>query len=250
MRTIVILIFLCGLLPNLLTAQTNSKFFGMLLNIDDTIAVEDVHVLNVSKRLGTTSNKDGIFRISANINDSIIFSVLGFEYDMLVIDSCLLAEEINPYFMRPKIYQLPDVYVWPYLTYAEFKQAIIDFDHKKYVIDVRIPKTEIMNTDALANPGITLGGPITALYNAFSKEGKELKKYQELIERDNFERFLASKYNENIVSKITGIKNTEKLYVFMDYCNLSEAFIIHSKEYDIYLAILQCYDRYTKEQSN
>lgn len=232
-------------------SQESNKFFGELRNYRDSAVIEDVHIINLSKKLGTTSNKNGLFKITSTVGDSLLFSVLGYEFEMVIVDSSnLILERLNTVELAPKTYSIPDIFVWPYLTYAEFKQAFINFDKEIPEVELRLPEGENEMYAAAANPHISLGSPITALYMAFSKEGKELRKYQETLERDNYEKFLASKYNETIVQKITEIQNMKEVRAFMEYCNFSDNFIARSSEYTIYAAILNCYNNYTKEHSN
>lgn len=232
-------------------SQEATKFFGKIINIKDSVVIEDVHVINLSKKRGTTSNKEGLFKISSLVGDSLLFSVLGYNLEMIIPDSTQLDNEhLNKIFLLPKIYSLPDVFVWPYITYAEFKQAFINFDRETPEIDLQLPSKENEIYAAAANPHMSLGSPITALYMKFSKEGKELRKYQETLERDNYERFLASKYNEQIVRHITSIQSIEEVRVFMQYCNFSKDFIARSSEYTIYAAILNCYNNYITDSSN
>jgi len=234
-----------------LKSQDIHKLFGEIKNYRDTTVIEDVHVINLSKKLGTTSNSNGLFKISASIHDSILFSVLGYEFEMIVVDSSHLElEHLNSILLNPKTYSIPDIYVWPYLTYAEFRRAFINFDRETPEVDLRLPKGENEMAAAAANPHISLGSPITALYMQFSKEGKELRKYAETLERDNYEKFLATKYNDTMVKRVTGIKTIEEVREFMKYCNFTDDFIARSSEYDIYAAILNCYNRYLSENSN
>lgn len=247
--------FICAIIISFLfskaEAQEVDKFYGKIKSYRDSNLIEDVHIINLSKKLGTTSNKNGLFRISVSPQDSLLFSVLGYEFEMIVVDSThLIKEKINPVLLNPKTYSIPDVFVWPYLTYTEFKQAFIHFDRETPEVDLRLPEEENEIAAAAANPHMSLGSPITALYMRFSKEGKELRKYQETLERDNYEQFLASKYNAHIVQRITGIKNIKEVRIFMDYCNFADDFIARSSEYDIYAAILNCYDQYVAEESN
>jgi hypothetical protein len=231
-------------------AQEVDKLFGEITCDRDSIVVEDVHVINLSKKLGTTSNKEGLFKISTSVGDSILFSVLGYDLEMIIADSSMLKEEkLNSISLFQKTYSIPDVFVWPYLTYVEFKQAFINFDRDTPEIDLKLPNKENELYAAAAYPHISLGSPITALYMQFSKEGKEIRKYQETLERDNYENFLASKYNENIVQRITEIKTIEEVRIFMKYCNFSNDFIARSSEYTIYAAIINCFDNYITESN-
>jgi len=98
------------------------------------------------------------------------------------------------------------------------------------------------STPGLANPGITvtIPGPITALYDAFSKEGKSKRKYELLANQDQKKVLAARRYNAEVVQRITSFKTDKEIQDFMLYCNLSVDFIVSSSEYDLYKAIHEC----------
>lgn len=96
--------------------------------------------------------------------------------------------------------------------------------------------------DMLKVPDIS---PVTALYNRLSKEGKEKRKYRQLVEQEQFEREIAYKYSPLIVSGITGYSGME-LYAFMDFCGFSNKFLEESDRYRIRDAIVEKQKAYEK----
>ena len=79
------------------------------------------------------------------------------------------------------------------------------------------------------------------LAEKFSKEGKSKRKYMRIVQEADYQKYIATKYNEDIVQTVTGIDDKIELKKFMEYCKLSEEFIINSIDYKIYLAIKECY---------
>jgi len=228
---------------SILCNANNLVFRGVLYNSVDSTTLSDVHVINYSTEKVTYSLSDGSFEIAINVGDRILFSSIGFQLTELIITDSLLDTDFNKIFLQPEIYMLKSTTVYPYQTYEEFKQAFLNLKTEDNSIELNLPvPVVIKETEPGTFATISLGSPITALYMAYSKEGKELKKYNEIIERDKIEKFVAIKYNKSIVKLITGIEEENELKEFMEYCHLSNEFILKSIDYEIYLAIKNCYE--------
>ena len=95
------------------------------------------------------------------------------------------------------------------------------------------------NTPGLANPGLTLTipGPVTALYDALSKEGKSRQKLESLVSLDQKKVVAARRYNPTVIQQITTFRTDKEIQDFMLFCNLSVDFIVTSTEYNLYQAI-------------
>src|SRR5690606_36465154 len=106
----------------------------------------------------------------------------GFEKDTLH----LASEEIkNDYavqiFLKPSTLELAPVEVFAYKNEAAFKQAILDLKlPEERHPNIVIPGTYAGQPKSLSG-NFALASPLTAVQNLFSKEAKELKKYQEVL---------------------------------------------------------------------
>ena len=216
---------------------------GSIYSALDSIELDDIHVINMTSEKVTASFNDGYFIIPVTKGDQLLFSGIGYRLSEVIITDSMI--ENNVYIMvhiPQQIYLLESVNVWPYQTFAEFKQAFIDLQLEDETLDMHLPAT-IRYQDF--QPGelgkVTIAGPITALYNVFSKEGKSKRKYMRIVQEADYQKYIATKYNEDIVQTVTGIDDKIELKKFMEYCKLSEEFIINSIDYKIYLAIKECY---------
>ena len=52
------------------------------------------------------------------------------------------------------------------------------------------------------------------------------------------------RYNKEVVSHITGLKDEDQIRKFMEFCALQIKFILESTDYELYAAILGCYKEY------
>jgi hypothetical protein len=198
-------------------------------NITISYPIRGCHIINVTQRMGTVSDANGDFKITANINDSITFSALG--YEPL---SIILTESMYDYGyivkLKPTIYELEEVTIQPLLEKPT------------------ISKWEVY-TPPLPNQGginIPTGvSPITALYNLFSKEGKQQKYYRKMIEGNADFMLIGEKFNGELVAQLTGLKDDE-LVKFMSYCNFSKDFLMNYSPETIKRAIKRKYQEYTE----
>jgi len=192
-------------------------------------AIRDCHIINKTQNTGTVSDAYGDFKILANINDSISFSALG--YEKLTI---ALTESMFNYGyivkLKPSIYELDEVTIRP-------------------LVEVPLISRWEIYTPPLPNQGginIPIGAsPITALYNRFSKEGKQKKYYEKLLEGTHDFVLIGEKFNGELVAQITGLKDDE-LVKFMSFCNFSKDFLMNYSPATINRAIRQKYQEYSE----
>lgn len=144
--------------------------------------------------------------------------------------------------MRQKVYQLNEITIRPY-SEKQFKKDLLGLRLPDDDPDLQLPRIPALAgmSDVARNGGFGVGvsGPLTALYDRFSKEGKSKRKLAELMKNDNRQRVYKAKMNPDFVAKVTGLQAGE-LEKFMDYCTLDEDFVIESDEYSLASAIQDC----------
>ena len=77
MRFNIWLFFILIIFSQLFYAQ--ERVVGVIENDADSKPISNVHVINLNSVVGTISNKEGVFEIDANVNDTLFFSYLGFK---------------------------------------------------------------------------------------------------------------------------------------------------------------------------
>jgi len=132
---------------------------------------------------------------------------------------------------------------WP-ATYEELKREFmkVEIDDPIADLDLHLPTPEELRmlTYSLEG-GFGLHLPlISILYNEFSKEAHSKEIYAGLVKKDKADK----RYNKAVVSRITGLRNDDEIKKFMEYCILQIKFILESTDYELYAAILECYDEY------
>ncbi|MBW6480450.1 MAG: carboxypeptidase-like regulatory domain-containing protein [Bacteroidales bacterium] len=247
-RIITVILVIQGLLLPL-TAQTQDRplpLKGFVVDERDSTAIPNVHIINLNRVKGTTSGNDGSFGILVNPGDSILFQAVGFVSDTLKITTEMLVGKervIVP--LIDKTYQLPTVDVYPWATFTDFKYAFLNFEDPESPINLNLPPVEFQPEPG-EGVGIVIPGPITALYDHFSRRGRELAKYREVSEETVLARRASRVVNPEIVKRLTGIESEQEYYIFLDFCNISDEYIVSTQEYQVYQRILQCYKQYAE----
>ena len=263
------------LLPLLLLFFVNTK--AQLSNTDAVVSVqgfitnqdgkyiESVHIVNLSRNWGTTSNREGQFRMAALPGDTLRFTCIGYIPFKYYVPADRQMPIIPLHVTMPADTTLISgvtIYPWPADAKA-LKEAVLAMeDQTPKIPDLKLNDPKFYNTPlpggqpktsipGMADPGLTLTlpGPITALYDAFSKEGKSRRMLESLTSQDTKKVVAARRYNAEVVQRVTHFKTDKEIQDFMLFCNLSVDFIVSSSEYDLYKAIHECLLAYNEEIS-
>lgn len=229
-------------------------------------SIENVHIVNVSVNKGTTSNWQGQFQINTYPGDTLRATCVGYIPFKYHIPEDRQSPIIPLHIvMKPDTIMITGVEIFPWPADAQaLKEAVLAMeDQTPKVTDLKLNDPKFYNiplpagglppsssTPGLANPGLTLTipGPITALYDAFSKEGKSKRKYETLVNQDQKKVVAARRYNVEVVRQVTSFNTDKEIQDFMLFCNLSVDFIVSSTEYNLYKAINDCLLAYNAEK--
>lgn len=111
--------------------------------------VENVHVINLRKGTGTTSNQNGIFSFIVQPSDSILFRAVGYKNTLVKIPDTLTDNHYSRdvYLLNDTI-QLAEVKIFPWKSYEEFKVAFVnlelpDNDMQRAMRNIEIIKAQL-----------------------------------------------------------------------------------------------------------
>jgi hypothetical protein len=213
---------------------------------DDLKPVSYAHILVTSRNEGWVGDYYGKFRVEVFPGDTLVISAVSFHRAVILIpDDIIDKEYIINVIMQDDTVNLKELIVrpWP-ATYKEFKKEFmeVEIDDPIANLDLYLPSPDEMRNLAYPQGGIVMPGPFSMLYDQFSKEARSKKTYAELIKKDRADK----RYSKSLVSKITGLKNEDDIRKFMDYCAMNIKFILESTDYELYAAILNCYDEYCR----
>jgi len=134
------------------------QFSGFVMN-EESEPLPYVHIISMQTRRGTISDRNGIFSIITEPQDTIIFSSVGykltyFELPTLILDYHYTHDVI----MERDTILLEEVIVFPWPTYEEFKEAFLSLELPEDDYDFAIRNLAIIQAQIEGNeipsPGV------------------------------------------------------------------------------------------------
>jgi len=163
------------------------EIYGKIESNDD---VENIHIINKTARVFTISNQAGNFKISAKINDTLVFSSVQHKTKVLIIDGDLVLNKTVTVVLDEQVNQLKEVIVGKVLT----GNLLLDIDNTEgnppiNFYDVGIPGYTgkiATQSERRLNEATTGGGiiPLNPILNAISGRTKMLKQQVALEAKD------------------------------------------------------------------
>jgi predicted CopG family antitoxin len=212
--------------------------------------VINAHILNKGRNEGWVTDLNGRFQSSGFPGDTLEISAISYHpVKFFIPDSFREPVHNTEIIMLPDTVQLREIAIHPWpATLSKLKQEFmkVEVEDPADEIDLHLPSMadiKAMNRTP-GEPGqiglYSGSSPISLLYNQFSREAKSRKLYSEVLKREKAEK----RYNRSVVARVTGLKNDEEILKFMEFCALQVKFILESSDYELYAAILNCYEDY------
>ena len=214
------------------------RLSGVIVNEADE-PLPFVTVTNLTTHQGVVSNEEGFFYITFPAQDTLQLSAVNYEaYSLYLGDTAQATNYDLKVRLSEKTYQLENVTVFAFKDEASFKRAVLALDDipeepEKIIVPGTFQGTPVKKKASVASP-------LSFIYDRFSKRAKYERQVQQAQRDAAYQKTLAKKYNREMVGKITGLQD-DRLDEFMLYCQIKDEFIDRSNEYDIILAINQCY---------
>ncbi|MFA6125907.1 MAG: hypothetical protein WC699_01260 [Bacteroidales bacterium] len=126
-------VFVLFSLPEHATCQSEQKpniihLTGRTIT-ENNEPVPYVHIILVNKKVATASDLQGTFNFPAEINDTILFTAIGFKFSKLIVrDTFPVKYPYIPIVMFEDTIQLRELVIRPWQgSYERFKQAVISY---------------------------------------------------------------------------------------------------------------------------
>jgi hypothetical protein len=207
--------------------------------------VSYAHIFSKSRNEGWVSDYYGTFRASVIQGDTLVISAVSYHPSHLIVPFETQGKEfLAEVIMLKQTFELDEVVIrpWP-ATFEQLEKEFMQIEIEDPVainIQPYLPTPEELRNLAYPQGGIVIKGPISSIYDQFSKEAKSKRIYADLMQKEK----AGKKYNKAVVSKITGLKNDDEIIKFMEFCALQIKFILESTEYELFAAVLGCYNEY------
>lgn len=91
--------------------------------------------------------------------------------------------------------------------------------------------------------------PIQSFYDAFSKEAKEIRKYNQLKQDEYAEKLVGEKCPVEFVKTITGSVSDSMVYAFFNFCNFTKEQVEHATPYDLCVLITEKWELFIGRKS-
>lgn len=231
-RLYIILLFACLGLVNKIHAQQVLR--GRTLSSDSANVVQLVSITNKTTGERVISNRAGYFRITVHVQDTIHFSAIGYEGKTIWASNLISENEDDTavVLLVPTAYQLQGV-------------RIVASNPKRD--SIARAAAEYLRTNPLMNnydrildrPKGGLMSPLTAMYEQFSKAGRDNAKFEEFLSYMERQKMVDRRYNRDFIKRATGL---QEKYIddFFGYCKLDKQFIITASDYDLIVATRNC----------
>jgi hypothetical protein len=138
----------------------------------DSAAIPYVHVINLSKGTGTVSGMDGRFELYVRDSDTLKFSCIGLRDHYVNVNTLMLRPELIV-LLRQDTVLMKELRVSPMPPRRFFRLVFLD---------TKLPQPEKLELNLgpmlkkdpgnVPPTGISFGGPVQALYNAFNKKAR------------------------------------------------------------------------------
>lgn len=242
-----LILFTCILTTAFCLAQ-ETKVKGVAINSADDKPLESVNIVNLNQVVGTSTNADGEFEISAVANDTLIFSYLGFKSIKVRVTNDWIKFGSSKVELTELALALEEVVVnqlklTGYLE-VDIKQVPIINNNYRYSIS-GLPSTgyEANSSSNLTKIIGSIFNPADFLNRIFGKKSNELRKLKKMKQDDEIRNLLASRFDREMLMALLQVDRID-LDEIVSQCNYSKGFIQSANDLQILDAISGCYEEY------
>lgn len=219
-------------------------FFSLFLNtafsqseeitgkVTTALDVENIHVINKTAQVFTTTNAFGGFKISVKLNDTLQFTSIQHKLKEIVIDASILIEKELEVHLEELIYSLDEVVVGRMLTGDLLLDASRVEGEPVTAKMLGIPSYQgklKTQSERKLNEATTGGGfiPLNPILNAISGRTKQLKNQVKLERKDELLYDIRIKLEPILFSDQKLSENLRTDYFY--FCSEDENFITRCK---------------------
>jgi hypothetical protein len=177
---------------------------GIIFDKENKDRIASVNVQNITTGISIYNNLKGEFKISAKAGDQLIFTREEYHPDTIKVQS---NAPLAIYMVRVAI-QLHEVSVHDSVLTPEQRLEATRKDYNK--IYGSLAYDDFITMPSSGGAGLS----IDALWNAFSREGRDAAHLRQIIQGDYEQNVIDFRFNRTFVGNITGLKD-DRLTAFM-----------------------------------
>ena len=234
MRTNFILLFTTLACLKISAQDQRVMIDGQISN--DSIPLENIHIINKNSRKATISDKDGMFRIPVKENDELLISSIQFKNKVIIVNNFNIKRLNIKIILEKEIKSLDEVTLEKRRNIAG-DLGLPNADKKPLTkLESRLnAHTKASLPVAVLLTLIGGAGGIDNLYYIISGNRKKDRKLTALLENDKFESFQQQQL-QNIRIRLKDVFFIETLKMpkeeidsFIKYCDTQDIFYLFSK---------------------
>lgn len=220
----------------------------------DSSAVPFATIYNKTKTTGTMTNLRGAFSIKVNPADTIRISAVGFEnYFFIALES----EKSLTIYLAISTHEIDTIIVRAMPPKELFKQEFMQLElPEENKVDLYIPERvtalqlpldpseiPVLATNDIRAPGLSFSTFMRGKADKMKKKESEVDRHKQM--QEDFDR----KYSNEFIGKLTGLHDADQIAELKKFCKFTNDFILQNSEYDIAVAIIDCYKEFEKTQN-
>ncbi|WP_113660842.1 hypothetical protein [Pedobacter nanyangensis] len=210
---------------------------GFVVDKDTKLRLAKVYIYNSSLDEGFYNNTKGEFVAPVKLGDTLFAALSGHAMDTIVYR----GQSAIVFQLRSMGIRLKEVSIYGKAKTPQelYKSKLDEF---KYKLDQGSSK-DLLN---LGQRGVGLG--IDAIYNLLSRQGKNARHLQQILEKDYKEQVIDYRYNPTYVKSLIDIKE-DKLQDFMTQYRPTYQFVLNASEYAFVQFVKNSYASYKRNPS-
>ncbi len=209
---------------------------GIVFDEGSKDRIAKVNVINLNNGKSVYNNLNGVYTIDAEPGDALVFRKADYRSDTITVQSYI---PLAIYMHRISI-QLPEVIVHD-SSMLNPQKRLVRAKAENSKAYGSLANRDVLNIPTVGMPGLG----IDALYNIFSREGKDAAKLREMIASDYRQDVIDSRFNRALVARVTGLKD-KQLTDFMQKYRPGYYFVIKATEYEFIASIKTNVRRYLR----
>ena len=209
---------------------------GIVFDLDSKQRLTRVYIFNTRTGEGFYNNTKGEFKTAGREGDVLVAALQGYGVDTISVKS----ESTILFYLKRNSIQLREVVVRDSLKTPseQLKQAQEEYN----TIYTKGAVKDVFTTGG-SNGGGGAGLSINALYNLLSKEGKNARMLQKIIERDYRDAMIEYRFTKSLVNSVTGLSGAQ-LVDFKQQYKPGYYFILEANDYELIRYIQKSYQSY------
>jgi len=212
----------------------NKTVQGFVVDKDSKLRLAKVYIYNPTTDEGIYNNNKGEFTATAKVGDTLFAALSGYGMDTVIFkgQSAILFQ------LKSLSIKLKEVKIFGKTPTPQEQYSILKKDYK-YQLDRG-------STKDLLNLGIgSVGLGIDAIYNLLSRQGKNARHLQAILERDYREAIIDYRFKPDYVKALTAATDAE-LKDFMLQYRPTYQFTLSASDYSFVLFIKNSFASYKR----